>query len=1161
MKDPVRLPSASIRAAKPSGKKPKTGRKALSKASKGGRPRRRVPGGKALARLNMFLIQRGASPEPTEPPPPALPAEPGAATKAAERASPADRSPAAGLVAGYSTVRSELAAAMPVSQTWQPLGPFFMPHGQSYGKGPASRPSVAGRVSAIAIDPGDDRHILCGAAGGGVWETRDGGRTWSPRCDEQPSLSIGAVAFDPSDPTRVYAGTGEGNDARSTTGNIRAAGLLVSDDGGATWSVMPGATFVGVSFYGLVVDPSNSDHLLAATTDGLYETSDRGATWSRRREPLTWSVSMHPQVPTNPAAGREVLAAFIDGLFRSTDGGTNWTKVNLPSAPGGDFQRMEARHAPSNGSIAYVFAAGGPEVRDPFWTPNDPVMMRTPYLWRRSTFDGAFAAVGTLPRDLQTGQAWYDWFAAVAPNNPDVVYLGAINVHRGVRAPNGKWAWTNVSAKKPTGDCIHPDQHVIAFSPTDANVVYVGNDGGLYRSPDAGVSWESLNKGLSITEIEFLAQHPEYDAWLLAGTQDNGTIRYEGQQTWYHVQDGDGGDCGVDNDDPYTCYHSFWGAYVGKSDGGGAWNDWNTTTPDELNNENSLFYPPLEVNGALVVRGATRVWLSRDRGDSWEARKLPGLQSGGNDPELPSALTAPSNAVAYVGTTRGKIFRLSWSGAAWTVAPLASPAAGGYVSDILVDSTSANDLWCSVNVAGQGGVYHSADGGATWSAASSGLPSNVAVHAIEIDSQAPATLFAATDVGVFRTVDSGSNWIAFGRGLPNALAKDLLLHPKARLLRVGTQARGVWEIALDGATMPDVQIYLRDHAADSGRSLPSPVDVPNPFGRGTNLFWWQSPDIKIDASPFETRALDDLDFDVYSDDRSKRDGGLEFATGLLDERPVRGQVVRVYVQAHNRGSVPAQNVAVRVFYVAGGLNWPDLPAGFWGAFPNGALPADSAWQAVAPHRVIPRIDPGRSAVIGFDWSVPMTVGSAVGLLAVISADNDTVATTTLNVADLVRNSRYCALRNLAVINPAPIIGPTSHAIPVDVWPTAAVSSLNLDRQVRSLLRGVVLPKELGAGAKKAGWKAIKVSKEDGAHLTRVCDARPELKKQLDLRRAFHPPAKSRGLELAPLANGAPQPIILLLRSDARRGAGSVVLREPGGEVRGGLTIMNLANAQ
>ncbi|AHG92321.1 hypothetical protein J421_4786 (plasmid) [Gemmatirosa kalamazoonensis] len=1122
------------------------------------RPRGKVPGGKALARLNMMLAMRGIAPEPKPPEPPALPDVP--TPEPAPGAVPEPASAAAAIVAGYHAVRHQLAAAaaaplgappLGASRSWQPLGPYFMPHGQSYGTGIGSRPPVAGRVSAIAVDPRDDLHVLCGSAGGGVWETRDGGLTWTPRTDDQPSLAIGALAFDPSDPRRVYCGTGEGNSAESPNRNVRAAGLLVSDDAGATWAVLPGATFVGISFYDLVVDPTNGDHLLAATTSGLWESTDRGATWARRRAGLVWSLSMHPPVPTNPAASREVLAGCADGVWRSVDGGRTWAAVAMPGTPAG-FQanRIAVDHAPGNGSVAYAYAAGPPNVVDTLATEESgqTVRMPKPYLWRRETFGGAFASVRPPP-DIQTAQAWYDWFLAVAPNNPDAVYLGAINAHRGERQDDGAWVWTNISAKRPTGDSIHPDQHAIAFGPTDPNVVYIGSDGGLFRSPDAGQQWKSLNKGMCITEIEFLAQHPEYDAWLLAGTQDNGTIRYEGQQVWYHVADGDGGDCAVDADEPYVCYHSYYGPYVERSDGGGAWNDWKAATPKALNDEDALFYPPLDVNGKLVVRGATQVWVSRDGGAHWRAVPI-GAEG------FPSAVTAATADRIYVGTDGGEAFRLDRAGASWHVAALTTPAQG-YMTEILVDPVTPTVLWCAVNSGGRGTVYRSADGGATWTAVRAGLP-DVAVNALEIDPTAPDTLFAATDVGVSRTDDGGATWTSFGRGLPNVLVKDVLLHPRTRLLRAGTQARGVWEIPVDATPTPDVQVYVRDHAADTGRVLPSVVDVPNPFAKGTNLFWWQSPDVKIDASPFRTSRLDDLQFDVYSDDRSKVDEqGVQFAAGLLDERPARGQSVRVYVQVHNRGRLAAQQVAVRVFFVGGSATLPGLPNGFWTAFPSNVVPAAAPWQPVAPHRVIDRIESGRSAVVGFDWSVPMTIGSAVALLAIVSAGNDPITAGSLDVGDLVRNSRQCALRNLAVINPPAVVGPKSHALVLDLWPSGA-ASLTLDAAARALVRGVVMSKALGAAAKKAGWKSLATTKLDAAHLTQATDARPALKQQLDLRRAYVPTAKAFTLDLAALAMPGPEPVIVLLKRGARRGAGSLVARMPGGAPSGGLTIVNLA---
>ena len=70
-----------------------------------------------------------------------------------------------------------------------------------------------------------------------------------------------------------------------------------------------------------------------------------------RRNRMVYDLSIHP---TNPA---EVFAAFDDGLFRSTNGGTTWAEVALPGAPAA-YMRIEVCHAPSNGNVVYVFAAG-----------------------------------------------------------------------------------------------------------------------------------------------------------------------------------------------------------------------------------------------------------------------------------------------------------------------------------------------------------------------------------------------------------------------------------------------------------------------------------------------------------------------------------------------------------------------------------------------------------------------------------------------------------------------------------------------------------------------------------------------------------------------------------------------------------------------------------
>ncbi len=243
----------------------------------------RIMGGKVVARALYFQKQREygdvdgkAMPLPDTPTRSLTvqtrstqPARSSRAKRKAEQAYP--------LLDSFKHKRSLEAAApaQPVQQAWRPLGPLSIPHGQTYGRGRGSRPSVSGRISSIAVDPNNPDHILIGTGGGGVWESTDTGRKWVARTDDQPSLSIGAVAFNPSDPSIVYAGTGEGDNTFVNTPNLLGAGLLRSNDGGATWSVHATSVFNKVGFYDIAVDPQNGNHLLAATTVGIFEIDQR----------------------------------------------------------------------------------------------------------------------------------------------------------------------------------------------------------------------------------------------------------------------------------------------------------------------------------------------------------------------------------------------------------------------------------------------------------------------------------------------------------------------------------------------------------------------------------------------------------------------------------------------------------------------------------------------------------------------------------------------------------------------------------------------------------------------------------------------------------------------------------------------------------------------
>src|SRR5262249_2210977 len=328
---------------------------------------------------------------------------------------------------------------------------------QTYG---TNRVDVIGRVACIAVDPNNPKHVLCSSAGGGIWESADAGATWAPRTDQMLSLATGAIAFDPTNPKIVYAGSGEGNFYYNL-----GAGVYRSTDGGTTWTVLATGPFVGVGFFDLVIDPSKPKVMYAATTGGFYASINGGTTWTLKRAARCWDISLHPA----GGATAEILAAFADGLFVSTSGGNSFSAVSLPSAPSGAWTRLAVDRVATAPDVAYVFGAAG----------------TSPHLWRRS--GTVWTKITTLPTPaMNITQAWYDWYVAATPDSKSQVYLGAIDTYRGDLS-GSTWRWTDITTQG--SNSIHPDQHCFAFAPNSSKTVYLGNDGGIFRSTNSGASW------------------------------------------------------------------------------------------------------------------------------------------------------------------------------------------------------------------------------------------------------------------------------------------------------------------------------------------------------------------------------------------------------------------------------------------------------------------------------------------------------------------------------------------------------------------------------------------------------------------------------------------------------------------------------------------------
>jgi uncharacterized protein (TIGR03437 family) len=470
--------------------------------------------------------------------------------------------------------------------SWQPLGPN--PIGQQIGQFPINfgekRLPCSGRISALALHPQFDgtnnRTVYLGAAQGGVWRTDDGGDTWRPLTDTAPSLAIGDIAIDPTNPNVVWASTGEGNPASGSS--YYGAGLLKTTDGGNTWQVITGPNstiapvqpaFINAGILKIEIDPTNPNTVYITTGPGrpnsaagspfvnaplgqrgIWKTTDGGQTWTNLNVTDDGGRVSATDVITDPLNRQRVYAAMLAfGIYRSDNGGQTWTYLE-GGLPAEGFQRIALAIgpplAPSQNSTLYAaYAANNSDLLDLY----------------RSTNNGQTWTAVTLPQEK--GQANYNLAITTDPLDARVVYYAtsANDTNNGGtlwRSTNAGQSWDDISYGDSTSGGLHADTHTIAVSRNNPNILYTGNDGGIWRTNNAkaaadNVAWASLNNTLNITQFQMIALHPTSLDFLVGGTQDNGTNRYTGNASWSNLAEGDGGFAYIDQSNPKVVWHTF----------------------------------------------------------------------------------------------------------------------------------------------------------------------------------------------------------------------------------------------------------------------------------------------------------------------------------------------------------------------------------------------------------------------------------------------------------------------------------------------------------------------------------------------------------------------------------------------------------------------------
>ena len=614
----------------------------------------------------------------------------------------------------------------------------------------------AGRINAIAFDPTEPATIYAGTPAGGLWRTRDDGVTWSPLTDALPMLAVNDIAIDPNSPRTIYVLTGDGESAGYGIAPP-SIGIIKSTDGGETWN-STGLIWKTeqVEFgFRLAIHPTTPAILLAGTTKGLLRTTDGGDTWTAvaegtRLNPF-WDVLFHP---TNPSI---VYAASQTNVYRSSDAGATWTKLGggLPSPTERASTRIRLAVSPAGPDTLYVLYAAPSGFTLGLWRSDN----RGDTFTRRSNSNPPPSPNNpTPPFDLSKPnilheannfnglQASYDLAMAVSPTNIDRVHVGGLDTWR---SDDGGRTWHMTSAWRALAgspNYTHADVHVLAYRD---DALFTGTDGGVYRSDDAGDSWRSITDagvGGAIRQIYSICISPDEPNMLLYGSQDNGTYRLELDGQLTRVLGGDGMVCRINPKDANLAYASVYFGMIFKSETGGSGFD-NTPISPQAAGEGAWVTPyVLGVDDPNQIYACfADIWRGSEGADNkWQWSNLT-RGAVGTSRQCAQIAIAPSDPkTIYVGKAGDqRSWRQPSGQASWP------PFLGG------------------------GGVFRSNDGGATWQTVSGTLPfgeAQITDLAISpTDPQRVWVTFSGYKAGIkaFTTTDGGRTWTNLSTGLAN----------------------------------------------------------------------------------------------------------------------------------------------------------------------------------------------------------------------------------------------------------------------------------------------------------------------------------------------------------------------------------------------------------
>ncbi len=722
--------------------------------------------------------------------------------------------------------------------------------------------NVGGRTRAFGVDVSNENRLLAGSCSGGMWLSTDGGTTWNMSNTAGQLKNASCLVQDkrPNHTNVWYYGSGEAYGASASGSGSNSYylgdGLFKSIDGGVSWQPItttsggnPGGFTTGWQLvWGLANDvsaPDTSSVVYAAIYGGVYKTSNGGTSWAAVKTGGSYFTNV--EVDT---AGVVYITMSDDGgsgkgIWRSANG-TTFTKITPPNFPTA-YNRIVSGINPNNRNEVYFMAntpGSGKEVFDylgkPHWNS----------LWKYTYLSGNGDSAGGVWQDLsinlpKTGSIFdhfqtqdsYDMVVKVKPGNSNVVYLGGTNVYRSTSAFQDSTHTTFIGGYEQNSHLPvintylnhHPDQHCMEFLPSNPDVMFSANDGGVFKTTNdtaVAVSWQSLNNGYLTTMFYTVAiDHatPNNDI-IIGGAQDQGswyTNSSNPQVPWVTPRSGDGSYCAIaDNQSNY--YFSIQQGKMMKAtlDGSGNITSYARIDPQDLKKPEFINPYTLDPNNndIMYLAGGKYLWRNSNLAgipmiNNWDSINTNWTRFNDSVPTVSSVVTAvtvckiPANRV-YYGTDNKRIYRVDNANAGTpTPVDITSTAtsavfpAGGYVSCIATDPRDGNKLMAIFSNYSVYSIFYSTDGGTSWAKAGGNLEVSGAVSPsirwASIIPVADGTVYmVATSTGLYATdtlTGISTTWVQQGtNSIGNAVCDMIDYRTSDGLVVIATHANGIY---------------------------------------------------------------------------------------------------------------------------------------------------------------------------------------------------------------------------------------------------------------------------------------------------------------------------------------------------------------------------------